>query len=124
MRITHDDLVIHVKNLRLRTIIGVFDWERKIKQDIVINYSFTIDGSDVRETDSIESTVDYKSLTKQIIDDVERSDFYLLEKLAQHVLDHIMRDDRIREATVEVDKPNALHYADSVSVLCRATRER
>lgn len=124
MRITHDDLVIHVKNLRLRTIIGIFDWERKIKQDIVINYSFTIDGSDVRETDSIESTVDYKSLTKQIIDDVERSDFYLLEKLAQHVLDHIMRDDRIREATVEVDKPNALHYADSVSVLCRATRER
>lgn len=122
MNIEQDELVIRIKNLRLRTVIGIFDWERKIKQDVVINVTYRLDGSAVREVDAIESTVDYKSLTKTIIYEVERSEFFLIEKLAQHVLGIVMRNDRIVEAVVEVDKPNALHYSDSVSVQCRATR--
>lgn len=122
MRIKNEDMIIRVKNLKLRTTIGIFDWERKIKQDIIINYAFRIDGILVRDNDAIESTVDYKTLNKKIIKEVEESEFFLIEKLAQHILNLIMSNDRVKEATVEVDKPNALHYSDSVSVECKAKR--
>jgi len=122
VRIKNEDMIIRVKNLKLRTTIGIFDWERKIKQDIIINYAFRIDGILVRDNDAIESTVDYKTLNKKIIKEVEESEFFLIEKLAQHILNLIMSNDRVKEATVEVDKPNALHYSDSVSVECKAKR--
>lgn len=114
---------IRIKNLRLRTIIGINDWERVEKQDIVINLELELDGIRAMETDRIEDTVNYKSLTKRVISEVEKSEFYLIEKMAEHILQVVLEDTKIKKATVEVDKPGALSYADSVSVCCSAGRE-
>ena len=111
-------MLIRIKNLRLRTIIGIYDWERVEKQDVIINIEFEVDSENAIETDKIENTLDYKDLNKEIIEAVESSRFYLLEKLTHTVLQIVMKDKRIIRAKVEVDKPGALRFSDSVSVEC------
>ena len=107
----------------MRTIIGINDWERVEKQDVVINLELELDGTKAIETDHIEDTVNYKSLTKRIISEVEKSEFYLIEKMAGHILKVVLEDTKIKKATVEVDKPGALRFADSASVCCSGGRE-
>ncbi len=113
---------VHIKNLRLRTIVGIFAWERKEVQDVIINITFEFNGSTAAERDDIQDTVDYKELKKSIIKTVENSQFYLLEKLASRILEIVMSDPKVIRANVEVDKPQALRFADSVSVECSAER--
>ena len=113
---------IHIKNLRLRTIIGINDWERKNKQDVVVNILIEFDGKCAAESDDINDTVNYKSITKEIIQKVENSNYFLLEKLADQVLQIVIASDAVHRASVQVEKPHALRFADSVSVRCSAER--
>lgn len=115
-------MITHIKNLRLRAIIGVNDWEREHKQDVIINVKVEFDGSKAAESDNIRYTVDYKKIKERIIREVKNSKFYLLEKLADHILKIVMADKKVIKATVEVDKPHALRFADSVSVICSEER--
>ena len=109
-------MIIKIKNLRLRTIIGIYDWERLEKQDVIISAEFEFDGKAASSSDKIEDTIDYKRINKRIIETVESSSFFLIEKLAQTVLNIIMEDKKVKRAKVEVDKPGALRFTDSVSV--------
>jgi FolB domain-containing protein len=111
-------MLIRIKNLRLKTIVGVNSWERQEAQEVVINIEIEFDGRKAAETDSLDETVDYKRIKKQILEDLESSKFFLLESLGQRILDKLLEDGRILRATVEVDKPKALRFADSVSVVC------
>lgn len=113
---------IHIKNLRLKTIIGINDLERAEKQNVIVNVEVELDASRATETDRIEDTVNYKTLTKRIISEVELSEFYLLEKLAHHILNIVLEDKKVIRGTVEVDKPHALRFANSVSVSCSGDR--
>lgn len=115
---------VRIKNLRLRTIIGVYEWEQTRRQDVVINVVFDFDGRAAATSDRLEDTVDYKTLTRVITEAVEASRFVLLEKLADTVLQLVLADPKILAATVEVDKPGALRYADSVSVVVSGSKER
>jgi D-erythro-7,8-dihydroneopterin triphosphate epimerase len=111
-----EHMTIQIKNLRLRTIIGINEWERKVSQDVIINVTITFDGSRVSKSDDITDTIDYKKITKKIIHFVEKSHFYLLDRMASQILNVVMEDKRIQSSIVEVDKPHALRYTDSVSV--------
>lgn len=113
---------IRIKNLRLRAIIGIYEWERKNKQEVVVNVEFEFDGEKAANSDAIEDSVDYKTLTKKIISEVEGSSFQLLEALSSHILGIVMDDARVKRATVEVDKPGALRFAKSVSVVASSER--
>lgn len=115
-------MIIRIKDLRLRTIIGVADWERKERQDVVINAEIEFDGSRAAQTDKIEDTVNYRDITKRIVAEVEASDYQLLERLVDRVLGLVLEDERVRRATVEIDKPQALRFADSVSISASAER--
>ena len=107
---------IRITNLKLRTIIGTNDWERECKQDILINIKIGFDATKASKSDNIKDTIDYKLLTKRIIGEIEPSSFFLLEKLAKHILEIIMENPLVKEATVRIDKPLALRFADSVSI--------
>ncbi|VAX35151.1 Dihydroneopterin aldolase [hydrothermal vent metagenome] len=107
---------IYITDLRLRTIIGVNDWERDAKQDIVINVTIDFDMSKAAQSDDLQDTVDYNDITKKIIKEVEASKFFLLEKLAGVILNIVLEYPLVEESTVRIDKPNALPFADSVSV--------
>ena len=56
--------IIYIKDLRVKTIIGIFDWERKVKQEVSIDLEFPFDCKKAAASDSIEDTVDYKSIAK------------------------------------------------------------
>ena len=107
---------LRITNLKLRTIIGTNDWERKRKQDVIINIKIDFDASKASENDNIKDTIDYKAITKRIIQEAEPSSFFLLEKLAKRILTIVMENPLVKETAVRVDKPLALRFADSVSV--------
>jgi D-erythro-7,8-dihydroneopterin triphosphate epimerase len=107
---------IRITDLQLRTIIGANDWERDHKQDIVINVELAYDAADAIAADDLKNSVDYKIITKKIIKDVEASQFFLIEKLADMVLGIVMQDKRVKKSSVRIDKPFALRFARTVSV--------
>ena len=114
---------IRITDLLLRTIIGTHDWERKKKQDILINITFEYNCSKASKSDELKEVVDYRTMTKKITEEVEVSQFFLLEKLTDFVLKLVMEDKKIDNATVRIDKPHALRFADSVSVELSAKRK-
>lgn len=113
---------IRITDLKIRTIIGVNGWERKTKQDVLINITMDVDVSQAIRSDDIADTVDYKMITKKIIAAVKESKFFLLEKLTDMILQLVMKDPQVRKITVRVDKPKALRFARSVSVELQASR--
>lgn len=115
-RVLLGEMIIKIENLRLRTIIGVYDWEKENPQDIVINVAIDFDGEKASASDSIEDTLDYKAINKKIISFVETNDFNLLERVAGGICDIIFEHSVVRGASVKVEKPGALRFADSVSV--------
>jgi len=115
-------VIIQIKNLRLRAVIGLNAWEREVQQDLIINIRMEFQGRQAAQTDDIQDTVDYKAIKRRIMAEVEKSHYHLLEALAAHTLDLVMEEKKVLKATVEVDKPHALRFADSVSVSCSAER--
>jgi D-erythro-7,8-dihydroneopterin triphosphate epimerase len=109
-------MLIRIKNLKLKTIVGVNARERERRQKVVFNIEMDVDGRKAVAADSISDAVDYRAATKSIIRAVEGSRFFLLESLAASILELLLKDGRVRSATVEADKPGALRFAESVSV--------
>jgi len=113
---------IRIKNLRLRTYIGIKDEEINNKQDVIINAIIEYDGAHAIEENIIETALNYRTITKEIIKMVENKPFSLLERMTQEVLALIMSHQEVKFAEVEVDKPHALRFADSVSIALSASR--
>ena len=113
---------IRIKNLRLRTYIGIESWEQEKPQDIVINIRVRFDGDAAALSDHIEGTVNYKKMTKQVIHLVEGNRFGLLENLANQIADIAMTEALVDSCEVEVDKPHALRFSDSVSITVQKQR--
>jgi len=109
-------MIIKIENLKLRTIVGIYDWEKEKKQDVIINIDLEFDGTKAIETDSIDDTIDYKTITKEIIEMVEGQEFNLIERIAGDAMKIVMRNDKVQKASVRVDKPGALRFTDTVSV--------
>lgn len=114
---------IKVKNLLLRTYIGFNPEELVNKQDVMINFEIEADiPGTALETDEPLDIFDYKTITKKVIAFVQDGRFKLLEVLTQKILDLIMEDEKVKWARVEVDKPHALRFAQSVSLEMEARR--
>jgi D-erythro-7,8-dihydroneopterin triphosphate epimerase len=115
--------LIRVKNLLLRTYIGFNPEEITNMQDVIINIEIR---ADIQEeallADEPDGIYNYKTITKQIIGLVQEKRFKLLEVLTKNILDLIMADERVSWARVEVDKPHALRFAESVSFEMEAER--
>jgi dihydroneopterin aldolase/D-erythro-7,8-dihydroneopterin triphosphate epimerase len=113
---------IHIKDLLLRTIIGVNEDERHNKQDVVINITLYTDHTAAAASDDIADTVNYKTIAKQTIKLVEESQFYLVEKMALEIVKLCLADPRVERAVVTVEKPGALRFTRSVGVTIERTR--
>ncbi|RPI97017.1 MAG: dihydroneopterin aldolase [Chloroflexi bacterium] len=107
---------IIVKDLLLRGIIGINDWERENQQDILINLTLFTDLRPAAQSDNIEDTLNYRTITKAIIAHVEQSSYYTVEALADALARICVRDHDADRAVVRVEKPGALRFAASVGV--------
>jgi dihydroneopterin aldolase/2-amino-4-hydroxy-6-hydroxymethyldihydropteridine diphosphokinase len=107
---------IQIKDLLLRTIIGINDEERRNKQDVLINITLHADTRAAGASDDIADAVNYRTVTKRIIRLVEGSQFFLVEKMAAEIAAICLEDPRVERAMVRVEKPGALRFARSVGV--------
>jgi FolB domain-containing protein len=112
---------IHIKDLLVRTIIGINEEERQNKQDVLINITLYTDHS-AAASDDLADTVNYRTLAKQTIKLAESSQFFLVEKLALEIVDLCLADPRIERAVVTVEKPGAVRFARSVGVTVDRSR--
>jgi len=107
---------IHIKDLLLRCIVGVYSEERQEKQDVVMNITLHADLSTACRSDRIEDSIDYKAVKKKVIATVEQSSFFLIERLAERIAEVCLEDPRVRRAQVSVEKPGALRFARTVGI--------
>ncbi|WP_018719190.1 dihydroneopterin triphosphate 2'-epimerase [Arhodomonas aquaeolei] len=119
----HELSRIRIKDLRLRTFIGFNTEEQEKRQDVVVNVTIDYDALPAARSDDVDHALDYKGITKRIIAHVEDNRFLLLEKLVSDILDIAMAPPEVRRAEVEVDKPHALRFSDSVSLAMAAHRD-
>ena len=112
---------VHIKDLLLRTIIGINDEERRNKQDVLINITLHADHA-AAVSDDIADVVNYRTIAKQTIRLVENSEFFLVEKMALEIADICLADPRVERAIVTVEKPGALRFARSVGVTVDRSR--
>ena len=109
--------IIYIKDLRVETIIGIFDWERKVKQEGSIDMEFPFDCKKAAVTDSIEDTIDYKAICKGVIKFVEESSFQLQESLAESIAALVKDKYQVESIKLRVSKPGALRGAKDVGLV-------
>jgi D-erythro-7,8-dihydroneopterin triphosphate epimerase len=112
-----ETMVLCVKNLRVSGILGVHEEERRRERDIVINVRLEYDASKAVRTDSLDDALDYKRIRDCIVAVVQETKSKLLETLAEVIAQELSKDVRISRLQLEVDKPNALRLAESVSAV-------
>jgi len=114
---------IHIRDLSLRTIIGVHEHERDRRQEVLLTLDIEADLDAAAASDDLDDAVNYGSLARQITGHVEESRYRLVERLAASVADLVLEQfPPVRAVTVTVDKPGALAFARSVAVTLRRER--
>lgn len=113
---------IIIRDLLLRGIIGINPDERVKLQDILINMVIWADIRQAANSDTIEDAVDYKSITKRVIQHVEESSDFLVEKLVTDLARIVIIEFGVERAMVRVEKPGALRFAESVGIEIERTR--
>ena len=114
---------IHVRDLRLQTVLGVHDWERESPREVIVNLVLEADLSAAARTDELAETVDYGDLCRHLLAHAAEARYRLIEALAgsiaRLVLDRYLS---VQAVTVRVDKPGAVSEARSVAVELRVVR--
>lgn len=115
--------LIFIRDLRIETVIGVYEWERKIKQTVGIDLEI---GTDIRKaaaTDSIADTLNYKAVSKRLVQFVGESQFLLVETLAENIATILLKEFQVPWLRLVLSKPGALRGSREVGVVIeRGTR--
>ncbi len=107
---------VYIRDLAVRCIIGVYPEERRDVQDLVLNIAMHANLAEAGKSDAIEDTVDYKTVKKRVLAAVEKSEFRLIEALAERIASVVLESPRVNRVDVTIDKPGALRFARSVAV--------
>lgn len=105
-----------IRDLLVRGIIGINDWERKNKQDMLVNITLGFDITKAGKSDNIDDTINYRSITKKVLLHVENNKPLLVEKLATDIAKICCVDFNAENVLVRVEKPGAVRFAKSVGV--------
>ena len=108
---------IYIRDLRVETIIGIFGWEREVRQQISMDLDFKFDVSVPGKSDSIDDTLDYKKITKSLIAFIESSDYKLIEALGEGIVDHLKSKFGIKKVKLRLSKPGALRFSKDVGIM-------
>jgi len=109
--------IIYLKELKIDTVIGVFDWERQIKQTVVLDLEMATDIHKAASTDNIDDTLNYKAIAKRLIDFVSLSEFQLIETLAEQIVKIILTEFSVLWVRLQLSKPGAVRGARDVGVI-------
>ncbi len=107
---------IFIDQLAIDTQIGLYDWERRIRQRVVLDLAMDFDIRAAAATDDVAKTLDYKAVSKRVIAFVEDAGFELVETLAERVAALIIEEFGVTRVTLRLNKPFALRGAENVGV--------
>ena len=107
---------IFLRNLQIETIIGVFDWERNTKQAVFLDIEMATDVKKATASDHIDDALDYKSISKSVINFVEKSEFQLVETLAERIAELIMTEFNVPWLQLSLNKKGAIRHAEDVGI--------
>jgi len=108
---------IFLDELKVDTVIGIWEWERRIRQTVVIDIEMSADIAKAAATDDVADTLNYKSVAKRVQSFVADSSFQLVETLAERIAAIIREEFSVAWVKVRVDKPGAIRGSKSVGVL-------
>ncbi len=115
--------IIFISELAVETIIGIYDWEREIKQPVLFDIEMSGDCARAAVTDSVEDTLNYKAVAKAVIKFVEKSEYQLVETLAEQVAVLIMSQFDVQWLRLKVNKRGAIRGATGVGVVIERGRK-
>jgi dihydroneopterin aldolase len=116
-----DKIFIHA--LKTETIVGIFDWERQVKQAVVVDIEFSADIAKAALSDSIDDTLNYKGIAKRVLAFLDDSSFHLVETLAEHVAMLILEEFGVSWVSITLSKPGAIRSSRDVGVMLERTRQ-
>ncbi|HEY9050858.1 MAG TPA: dihydroneopterin aldolase [Gammaproteobacteria bacterium] len=108
---------VYIRDLRIETVIGIYDWERKIRQTVSLDLEM---GTDIRKaaaSDHIDDTLDYKSVAKRLIQYVGDSEFQLVETLAERIAEIVLNEFNVPWLRLRLSKPGAVTGSQDVGVI-------
>ena len=108
---------VFIRGLKAKAVIGVFDWEKQIRQNLVLDLDLRADVARAAVSDTLEDAVDYKAISKRVVEFVEDSRFQLVESLAEEVARIIREEFAVGWVRVRIAKPFAVRTAQEVGVV-------
>ena len=123
--VTHDCVPhdhVFIEGLTIEALIGIYDWERRIRQPLVFDIEMAFDNRKPAASDAIEDTLDYKAVSKRLIAFVSASDFGLVETLAERCAALILDEFGVQHVKLKLSKPGAVRGARAVGVLIERGR--
>ncbi|MDX2456136.1 MAG: dihydroneopterin aldolase [Gammaproteobacteria bacterium] len=109
--------IVFINELRIETIIGIYDWERKVKQTISLDLEMGTDIEKSAATDAIDDTLNYKAVAKRLITFVEDSEYQLVETLAEKIAGIVLSEFSVPWLKLTVRKPGAVRGSRDVGVI-------
>jgi 7,8-dihydroneopterin aldolase/epimerase/oxygenase len=108
---------VFIEDLRIEAVIGIFDWEREIKQVVSLDLEMAFDVRRAAESDAIADTLDYKAVSKRLIHFVESSEFQLVETLAERCAAIVLQEFPVNWLRLKLSKPGAVRGSSAVGVI-------
>ena len=109
--------IVYISDLKVDTVIGIYDWERRIRQTVSLDLEMAADISRAAASDHIDDALNYKAIGKRIIQYIEDSDFQLVETLAERVAQLVLEDFGVAWLKLRLSKPGALRGSRDVGVI-------
>ena len=109
--------IVFIEDLKVQTVIGVFDWEREIRQTVSVDLEMAFDINKAAASDQIEDTLDYKSVSKRLINFIQDSEFQLVESLAERCAAIILNEFPVQWLRLKLSKPGAVRGSRAVGVI-------
>lgn len=108
---------VFIEDLRVETVIGIFDWEREIRQTVSLDLEMTFDIRKAAESDHIDDALDYKAVAKSLIEFIGRSEFQLVEALAERCAQIVLDNFPVNWLRLKLSKPGAVRGSSAVGVI-------
>ena len=108
--------VVFIEGLQVETVIGIYDWEKQVKQTVSLDLEMAFDNTVPAARDAIEDTLDYKRVSKRLVAFVETSSFELVETLAERCAEIVLREFGVHWLRLKLSKPGAVSAAKNVGV--------
>ena len=113
---------VFIKNLRVKAVVGVFEWERCIEQILQLDLEMTVDIAKAAQSDDLKDTIDYKAVAKRAKNFIEESRYQLVETIADRLANILLQEFSISYIRMTMSKPKAVRDSEAVGIIIERTR--